>query len=1108
MGMTYVFPTFQFTQLSSLYLGGVPAAVSYIFGRGDNFTGCLGHISWNDIPLQLMDATSGENIGDCTLPPSTTLPPPVPTTAPLTCDDLACDNGATCRMVVAPHDGEPTYRCDCPLHFRGQLCQEEISVYFPRFHGNSYLEHDLHDVDTTVTLDLYLSFKTTSNNGTLLFSEDEYSGFFYVFIKNGMVQLQLSCTRVNVLFIDTQTSVNNGSLTIVTIRLSVFPSTQQCDVSIQINSNTPINTSLSTSHKVAAPILRTLYVGGLPPGYLPLVAAMRSEHIDGFDGCMRHLQVNNDERLLFQDATRGQNIDDCDVPMCSFRPCLNNGTCLSDAVSWWCVCPAGVTGSLCERSACHYDPCQHGGTCLVTGDTYVCVCPYGRHGANCSQELTISRPSFRGNEFGYSSYLAYPRVKNMDFHMELRFSFSVLDNDLAPSGMVVYSGQRAGDPTDGADYVAVGVTGGHVIFQYNLGSGMIMIKSDRPLDMLTPVHSVHLGRYRQHGWLQVDGQRNMSGQTPGQLFGLNVFSDFYIGGHDTFDLDLLPRDLNFTSGFTGCIFDVTLRAGRYGRWSPLGKVLSGRNIQQCQRSECEVHSCYNGATCVEMGASFRCECPAGWTGQLCADRATACDSPLTNLCAPGSRCSPLTEGGYKCQCPLGKAGLNCHQNITISDASFKGEASYLGLVPPRNIRYSVALELQLKPTVESGLVLYMAEHLSVRTSDFLSLELYRGWIQLRYNTGSDQPTVIRSRQQLDINTDKWHHVAVGRNRTHGYVQVEGKRVTARAESGMVSLDTATLLYVGGLPDLSAVAVTAVEDEPVTFEGCVRGLIIDGRQYDLSETGAVEGLDVTDCDGTACGLDTCHNNATCQPEGSTYTCSCTEMFFGDTCQLSVYCRHHQCAGGATCVPDMERGSYSCDCPVGKMGRLCDSDVTFTAAQFTGEGFLHFTDTTQYNLSHTYISFELATVQRDGLILWNGQVLSQKDDFLAVGLRNGHLKVVVSLGGWTQTDLVTKHSINDGLWHSVTLQRVDQDLLVDIDSLVSRSRLPGDHHHLNTHGLLCVGGFEESNIKAQSNGHFDNAYIGCVRHLVVREHATPLDLLHPTGGVNVFSCDDKT
>ena len=42
------------------------------------------------------------------------------------------------------------------------------------------------------------------------------------------------------------------------------------------------------------------------------------------------------------------------------------------------------------------------------------------------------------------------------------------------------------------------------------------------------------------------------------------------------------------------------------------------------------------------------------------------------------------------------------------------------------------------------------------------------------------------------------------------------------------------------------------------------------------TGAVEGLDVIDCDGTVCGLNTCHNNATCQPEGSTYTCACTNV----------------------------------------------------------------------------------------------------------------------------------------------------------------------------------------------------------------------------------------
>ena len=45
-----------------------------------------------------------------------------------------------------------------------------------------------------------------------------------------------------------------------------------------------------------------------------------------------------------------------------------------------------------------------------------------------------------------------------------------------------------------------------------------------------------------------------------------------------------------------------------------------------------------------------------------------------------------------------------------------------------------------------------------------------------------------------------------------------------------------MLLAGGLPDLSAVAPMAVEDEPISFEGCLRGLVIDGRQYELSENG--------------------------------------------------------------------------------------------------------------------------------------------------------------------------------------------------------------------------------------------------------------------------------
>ncbi|KAI0242857.1 hypothetical protein LSAT2_010870 [Lamellibrachia satsuma] len=182
------------------------------------------------------------------------------------------------------------------------------------------------------------------------------------------------------------------------------------------------------------------------------------------------------------------------------------------------------------------------------------------------------------------------------------------------------------------------------------------------------------------------------------------------------------------------------------------------------------------------------------------------------------------------------------------------------------------------------------------------------------------------------------------------------------------------------------------------------------------------------------------------------------------------------------------------------------VAFTAARFTGEGFLHYTDTAQHNLSTTYISFQLLTWQRDGLILWNGQVFSQKDDFLAIGLKNGHLKVVVSLGWWTQGDLITRDVVSDGQWHSVIFQRLDQDLSVDINGQVTKVKLSGDDHHLDTLGQYHVGGFEEAVVKEQTSNHFDQAYIGCIRHLVVNKHSPPLSLLHPLGGANVFSCDD--
>lgn len=51
--------------------------------------------------------------------------------------------------------------------------------------------------------------------------------------------------------------------------------------------------------------------------------------------------------------------------------------------------------------------------------------------------------------------------------------------------------------------------------------------------------------------MKVDDQQNKSTISPGKLVGLNVFSQFYVGGYSEYIPDLLPNGANFKNGFQG-----------------------------------------------------------------------------------------------------------------------------------------------------------------------------------------------------------------------------------------------------------------------------------------------------------------------------------------------------------------------------------------------------------------------------------------------------------------------------------------------------------------------------------------------------------------------------
>ncbi|XP_044171671.1 uncharacterized protein LOC114977630 isoform X1 [Acropora millepora] len=75
--------------------------------------------------------------------------------------------------------------------------------------------------------------------------------------------------------------------------------------------------------------------------------------------------------------------------------------------------------------------------------------------------------------------------------------------------------------------------------------------------------------------------------------------------------------------------------------------------------ECSSNPCQNGATCVNLVGSYRCNCAPGYTGGTCQTDINEC-SP--NPCQNGATCVNGV-GSYRCNCAPGYTGGTCQTDI-------------------------------------------------------------------------------------------------------------------------------------------------------------------------------------------------------------------------------------------------------------------------------------------------------------------------------------------------------------------------------------------------------------------------------------------------------------
>lgn len=397
--------------------------------------------------------------------------------------------------------------------------------------------------------------------------------------------------------------------------------------------------------------------------------------------------------------------------------------------------------------------------------------------------------------------------------------------------------------------------------------------------------------------------------------------------------------------------------------------------------------------------------------------------------------------------------------------------------------------------------------------DFLCISLTSRFVLLRFNLG-DGLHILKSVERVDSSGRTWHTVRVGRFGHQGFLSLDDKEVRENGTEGMATLEVATDLFVGGVSTLSFVSPDATEGEPTGFTGGLRELIVNGEELELTETGAVSGANVGDWDGTACGYKVCQNGGRCLATGSdSFKCICPPSWTGSVCNQSISCVNNTCKHGSLCAPSSVT-SYRCICPLGWGGRYCDAEIATDTLKFVGDSYVKYQDLryNTRNFKHTQVSFSFHTSSNDSLIMWMGKAEHEDDDYLTVGLEDGHLKIAVNLGERLSLPMTFRNvTLCCNKWHNVSLSLNGTVIQVFLNGkrVLSQDVDPFERYvALNYGGHIYFGGFELSrNVSIVTSGLFSKAFDGNLKNVFLFKDTKPLLFLSDSEGFNVFEGKEK-
>ncbi|KAM9447076.1 pikachurin [Clarias gariepinus] len=512
----------KITFRTPLFLGGAPSVYWLMKAVGTNhsFHGCVQRLSINGRTTELRPwpqghALSGADIGEC----STSV-----------CEDVVCKHGGVCYPTRAD-----SYICLCPLGYRGVYCEESFVLSLPRFsesvrsytsapwpqHTHSYLSF----------MEFHITFKPTSQDGTLLYSHDQYSqDFLSIILVHGAVEFRFDCGSGAAVIRNAQpVSMNMWH----DLRVS---RTAKSGI-LQVDNQQPVEGSAEgafTQIKCSS----SLYIGGVPDydSTKPSAGVIRP-----FSGDIQSITLNDRAVAMVTSHALGVNV------MNTPHPCVEN-------------------------------PCANGGTCRPNRDLYECDCPLGYDGAHCQKECgnycfnfateAIEIPQFTGR-----SYLTYDNQEILKRLSGSRTSVFLRFKSLSKDGLLLWRGANPGQAH--TDYLSVGLKNGTLVFSFDLGSGAVSVMVNGTFSD-GKWHRMKAVRDGQNGKLTVDDYETETGRSPGKMRQLNINGELYIGGMKEI---ALHTSRQYLAGLVGCVSHFTLSTDY--QVSLVEDAADGKNINTC-----------------------------------------------------------------------------------------------------------------------------------------------------------------------------------------------------------------------------------------------------------------------------------------------------------------------------------------------------------------------------------------------------------------------------------------------------------------------------------------------------------------------------------------------